>query len=186
MPILNQDTDERRRYYRIDDWVALEILPETKGVSDAPPLFGLLSEFHQLELESQSLLRQIADTDRTLASYLRLQSRRLDLLARSIAQDLLKQIGPPRRINLSEGGLRFVCSQPLAEGSKRTLRLLLLPQPVELTLSVEVSRCRQLENGHYEIALRFEDLSDLQRQQLARHILQKQAQERRLARGEKD
>lgn len=188
MPTSHQDTDERRRYYRIDDWVALEILPETGALSNTPPAFELLAEFHQLEFEGQPLLRQIAESDRILASYLRLHSRRMDLLARIMAQDLLRQIGPPRRVSLSEGGIRFPHNRALQEGSHYLLRLL-LPQPAELRLKIRILRCRPhtgtSDTYPYEVAARFEEMTDTQRQYLARHILQKQARERRQARGEK-
>lgn len=181
MSTLDQDTNERRRYYRIDDWVALEILPESQGPSSGPML-EILNEFNQLEFDSQPLLRQIAENDRGLANFLRMQSRRLDLLARILVQDMVKQIGQPRRVNLSEAGIRFPNTEPLPPNSRATVRLLLLPNPVELILHISILRCHQQDTGRYEIAANFEGITDLQRQQLARHILQKQAVERRKAR----
>lgn len=184
MPTLDHDTDERRRYYRIEDWVALEIIPSSHPVDNGSPCFQLLNEFRQLEQDSLPLLRQLAEADRLLAGYLRLQSKRLDLLAQLMTRDLIRQMGPPRKVNLSEGGLRFVNPEPLSEESLIHIRLLLLPNPVELVLAARVARCLHQESGQYEIALHFEQVNDAQRQQLARHILQKQALERRKARGE--
>ena len=190
MPIPYQDSpDERRRYYRIDEWAALEIRPETDSTPRLPAAFELLMEFHQLEFEIQPLLRQIGEGDRVLSNYLRLQNRRLDLLARALAQELWQHVGPLRLISLSEGGIRFPHTSPLTEGSHYQLRLL-LPQLAELCLKIHVLRCypyekRQAEGYPYEIAARFEGVNDSQRQFLARYILQKQARERRLARGDK-
>lgn len=184
MPILDQDTDERRRYYRIEDWVALEIIPSSHPVDNGSPCFQLLNEFRQLEQDSLPLLRQLAEADRLLAGYLRLQSKRLDLLAQLMTRDLIRQMGPPRKVDLSEGGLRFSNPEPFPEESPLNIRLLLLPNPVELVLLARVARCVPQGDGQYEVALHFDHITDAQRQQLARHILQKQALERRKARGE--
>lgn len=67
-----QDTEERREYYRIEDRVALEIIPASHdhpaGSEPLPALFSLLGELHQLDFEAQHLLRQIAESNRTLAN----------------------------------------------------------------------------------------------------------------------
>lgn len=181
-----QDTEERREYYRIEDRVALEIIPAGQGDAAAQgslaPLFGLLGELHQLDFEAQHLLRQIAENNRTLANYLKVQNRRIELLGQALAQDLLKDLGPSRPVILSEGGISFAHDQALAENMPLTLKLVLLPQGLGLLLEARVTRCQPQEDGRYEISLEFEALTDAQRQLLARHILQKQALERRLAR----
>lgn len=183
MSSLPQDPHERRRYYRIEDWVALEIVPDSNDQRLNTVLFNLLSEFHQLDSEQQMLLRQLEDTDRVLGSYLRLQNRRMELLARALTQELERQMGPPRRVNISEEGICFTQDTPLAEQQVVYLYLV-LSQAVELCLKARTTRCINSEQGLYELALQFEDLSESNRQILARHILQKQAQERRIARGE--
>ena len=59
------DEEERREYYRIEDRVALEIIPASQdhpaGSEPLPALFSLLGELHQLDFEAQHLLRQIAE-----------------------------------------------------------------------------------------------------------------------------
>ena len=181
-----EDTEDRREYYRIEDVIALEILPlehlETVPDGGANQLFSLLGELHQLEFESQHLLRQIAERNRTLASYLKVQNKRIDLIAQVLARDLLKDIGPVREVVLSEGGISFVNDAPLEEGSTWTLKLALMPQCLGLLLAARVASCQALDDGRFAIGTSFEALTDAQRQLLARHILQKQATERRLAR----
>ncbi|MFL9812281.1 PilZ domain-containing protein [Stutzerimonas sp. VN223-3] len=181
-----EDTEDRREYYRIEDMIALEILPlehaETVSSSGSTQLFDLLGELHQLEFEAQHLLRQIAEGNRTLANYLKVQNKRIDLLGQVLAQDLLKDIGPAREVVLSEGGISFAHDQPLGEGSAWTLKLVLMPQGLGMLLTARVASCQALDDGQFAIGTSFEALTDAQRQLLARHILQKQATERRLAR----
>jgi PilZ domain. len=180
-----QDTEERREYYRIEDRVALEIMPANPDHIQAseplPPLFSLLGELHQLDFEAQHLLRQIAESNRTLANYLKVQNKRIELLGQALAQDLLKDQGAPQPVVLSEGGISFACDQPQTEGTALTLKLVLLPQGLGLLLAARVIYCVAMEDGRYDIGTEFEALTDAQRQLLARHILQKQALERRLA-----
>ena len=181
-----QDTEERREYYRIEDRIALEILPaEAHGNNQPPALprqFALLAELHQLDFESQHLLRQIADQNRTLANYLKVQNRRIDLLGQALAQGLLAESDCERDVILSEGGVSFVHEQPIRVGTPLLLKMVLLPQGLGLLLAARVLHCEAAEGGKFQLGTEFEALTDAQRQLLARHILQKQALERRLAR----
>ncbi|QLF93042.1 PilZ domain-containing protein [Pseudomonas sp. ABC1] len=179
-----QDTEERREYYRIEDRIALQILPcehpETTGNGDDTALFELLGELHRLDFEAQLLLRQIAESNRTLANYLKVQNKRIELLGQALARNLLEAIGPAQTVMLSEAGIDFQHDQPLAEGDCITLKLVLMPLALGIRLQARVVRCNKNATG-YVIATLFEELSDAQRQLLARHVLQKQALERRLA-----
>lgn len=181
-----EDTVDRREYYRIEDMIALEILPpeyaETVSDGNSTQHFDLLAELHQLDFEAQHLLRQIAEGNRTLANYLKVQNKRIDLIGQALVQDRLKDLGPPREVILSEGGVSFLNDHSLDEGSIWTLKLMLMPLGLGMMLEARIATCQALEDGRYAIGTSFEALTDAQRQLLARHILQKQATQRRLAR----
>lgn len=184
-----QDADDRREYYRIEDSIALDFSllsgPEaraTDALHDDSPLFNLLSDLHLMDFESQHLLRHISERDRTLANYLKVMNKRIDLLGQAVAQSLLRDIGAPRQVSLSEGGLSFNHSQPISRGSHLALKMVLMPQALGLLLRAEVVHCQKRNDGQFEIGTEFEALTDAQRQLLARHILQRQALERRQAR----
>ena len=70
----------------------------------------------------------------------------------------------------------------MANGSHLALKMMLMPQALGLLLRAKVVHCTALADGQYDIGTEFESLTDAQRQLLARHILQRQALERRLAR----
>ncbi len=186
MSTLNEE--DRREYYRIEDLIALEITPlsDTDAASgevlqDASPLFNLLSELHLSEFESQHLLRQISERDRTLSSYLKTLNKRVDLLSQIVAQTVLGKIGELQSVKLSEGGIEFFHKQPLPVDAPLSLKLVLMPQALGLLLRARVVTCHAEDEG-YVIDTEFVALNDTQRQLLARYILQKQAQARRLAR----
>jgi hypothetical protein len=186
-----QDENDRREYYRIEDTIALEFTPlrgaqATAGdeLHDSSPLFNLLSDLHLLEYESQHLLRHIAEKDRSLANYLKVINKRVDLLGQAVAQNLLRDIGAPRQVTLSEGGISFINHQALAQGEHLALKLVLMPQALGLLLRGQVVHSQALAEQQFEIGVEFEALTETQRQLLARHILQRQALERRQARDQ--
>jgi hypothetical protein len=150
-------------------------------LQDASPLFNLLSELHLSEFESQHLLRQISERDRTTAAFLKSQNKRIDLLSQVVALTVFGQIGEPRPVIISEGGIDFQHANPIAAGTRLSVKLVLMPQALGLLLRARVTHCDRKGDG-YDVGTEFEHITDAQRQLLARHILQKQAQERRLAR----
>lgn len=184
-----QDADDRREYYRIGDTIALDFTllsganaPASEVLHDASPLFNLLSDLHLLDFEAQHLLRQISERDRTLANYLKVMNKRIDLLGQALAQNLLRDVGAPRQVTMSESGISFNNLQELAVGSHLAIKMVLMPQALGLLLRGQVVNCRLRDDGQYEIGVEFEALTDAQRQLMARHILQRQALERRQSR----
>ena len=186
------DEADRREYYRIDDVIALEITPlsapqaaSTEVLQDASPLFNLLSELHLSEFESQHLLRQISERDRTLSSYLKTLNKRVDLLSQVVAQTRPGKVGELEPVKRSEGGMGFERANAYSPGTHLSIKLVLMPQALGLLLRAKVTHCTP-RNGQFEIGTEFEAITDAQRQLLARYILQKQAQARRLAREQNE
>ncbi|AMB87852.1 pilus assembly protein PilZ [Pseudomonas agarici] len=187
------DEEDRREYYRIEDTIALEIHPLSAAdaahrevLQDASPLFNLLSELHLSEFESQHLLRQVSERDRTLSAYLKSQNKRIDLLSQVMALTVLGEFGEPQSVIISEGGIEFSHHQAYLAGTHLAVKLVLMPQALGLLLRAKVVHCKPQSFGTFEIGTEFQALTDAQRQLLARYILQKQAQQRRLAREQND
>ncbi|MBF8740284.1 PilZ domain-containing protein [Pseudomonas guariconensis] len=187
------DEEDRREYYRIEDSIALEISPlgaaealETDLLQDASPLFNLLSELHLADFESQHLMRQLSEKDRTLAAFLRVQNKRLDLFSAVMAQALLGEIGQPQPVILSEGGIEFAQATPIATDTRVAVKMVLMPRALGLLLRARVTHCDQRPDGLYEVGTEFIDMTDAQRQLLARYILQRQQQQRRQALEQND
>jgi len=183
------DEEDRREYYRIEDSVALEInllggadTTHQNAARETSTLFDLLSELHISEFESQHLLRQLDERDRVLNGFLKALSKRIDLLGQVVAQTALGKLGAPQSVIISEGGLQFHSARAFDIGARLSIKMVLMPQASGLMLEAKVTHCDTMTNGSFEIGTDFEDLPDAQRQLLARHILQRQAMQRRLAR----
>ncbi|MBT8765199.1 PilZ domain-containing protein [Metapseudomonas boanensis] len=184
-----RDAEDRREYYRIEDTIALEISPLKSGETsvdgdpeDASQLFSLLSELHLMDFESQHLLRHIHERDRPLASYLKVINKRIDLIGQALARSLLHDIGPARQVTLSEAGINFSNRTPFEPGTRLAVKMVLMPQALGLQLRAVVVHSQAQGEDEFEIGAEFEALTDAQRQLLAKHILQRQASERRQAR----
>lgn len=177
--MLTQDSQERREYYRIQDRIALQISNEPDPAQSSL-LFTLLNELYLLDLEAQPLLRSISEQQRTLVNYLKITNKRIDLLANALAQELIKEFGEPQEVTISEQSIDFIIPDRCPADSILTLRLILLPQAFGLQLQARVLDCKPVSTG-FRVAAVFHEITDTQRQVLARHIMHKQAQERREA-----
>ena len=175
-----QDTEDRREYYRIDDQIALQIRLHGSQNEEDSLLFNLLGDLHLLEYDAQQLLRSVGEKDRTLANYLKVINKRIDLLGQVLAHNLLKDIGPARAVSLSESGMTFINELAHPIDTLLSLKIVLLPQGFGLHIDARVIEHRNTPEG-VQLVVLFEGLTDATRQILARHILHKQALQRRLA-----
>ncbi|MCP3792303.1 PilZ domain-containing protein [Pseudomonas fulva] len=180
------DEEDRREYYRIADRIALQISPLSAAqaldpdvLQDDSPLFNLLSELHLADFEAQHLLRQLSDKDRTLAAFLRVQNKRLDVLSAVVAHTLLGEVGQPQAVVMSEGGLECVQPGPFAPGTQVKVQMVLMPRAHGLLLRGKITHCEARPEEGFEVGIEFIDMVDAQRQLLARYILQRQQQQRR-------
>jgi hypothetical protein len=178
--------NERRNYYRIQDRVALEYrLAHADQESfeqffQLPAQHQLMSEFQLLDIEAHSLLRGITEKDRSVGAYLKVINQKMDALCRTLALTNAP-IDPAHvhHVNLSEGGLSLYTHEALAPNAQLLLKLVLFPSYSGLLLRGNVLSCKCLEDQHL-VHIEFVDINEQQRQLLARHILRKQQEERRL------
>lgn len=180
---------ERREYFRINDWVAIEFVAvEHSCISDdtlafplpVPREFSLLNQLHAIDTENSSLLHLIGEKDRTLASYLKSTNDKIDLLATALVHSDQRLTDMPQKtVTLSEGGLAFNNPEPLESGAYLAIKMVLLPSGIGLLLYGQVVDCQRHSSENHFINIRFERLSEINRQVIARHVLQYQARERR-------
>ncbi|GGE38845.1 hypothetical protein GCM10007421_11000 [Halopseudomonas oceani] len=185
---MHTDHEESREFFRIQDQILLDCTPiagpEADLGSRQSALFNLLADLHMLDYESQHLLRQISERDRALAQYLKIINKRIDLLGQTLALELGDNLGAPQSVSLSEGGVDFEADTAYPVDSWVAARLVLLPAPLGLAIPARVVRCEPADTpDRWRIALNFDLINDAQRQLLARHILQKQAQDIRAAKS---
>jgi hypothetical protein len=179
-------SDEKREFYRIDDEITMEFAPveelpsaESQSLlkTQLPEAFRALSQLRQFDSESQQLMQLIANKHRDIAAYLKIQNKKIDLLARTLASQL-KGNFKQYKVNISGKGLRFIHTEALPEDSLWQLRILLFPDCVGLECIARVISCEAVEQG-YQIVFEFSDIQQQDQDALIKHITQLQSEQLR-------
>jgi hypothetical protein len=179
---------DKRDYYRLNDTILIEFQHVTERDCESAdagdfftsdPNFHLLRDIYELQLESRELLRAVNQQNPQLGSFLSNLDKRVEILARGVLQQSSQQQSlMQRQTEISEGGLSFLNESLIEPGQHLAMRLLFQPSYLGLACFVEVRHC-QLEDHEYRIGARFSQ-SDYRTQRLiSRHIISRQAEDRR-------
>lgn len=182
----NQAVTERRQFYRVSDRALVDIKVlshidlDAESQFDLTPTFSVLREFHQIDMESKQLLRQIHDKDKSLGLYLKSLNAKLDALARGVALNN-RSIDESnlRDINLSEGGVSMDIDKSLTVNTPVAIQFILVPSFTSLILKGHVVHIDQ-HDDNYTAHIEFYDLDSFNQQLIARHIIRKQGRERKV------
>jgi hypothetical protein len=180
---------ERRSFFRINNELALSYKSvdvytvEHAKAEDQFPEDGqslhLFAEMQRLNHEASGLLVGLGESNRALADYLALQSKKIDLLANILSSQNQSGDIKPTHVNLSEGGMAFVASKPLYKGSYVALRMMFMGSFSVVICYARVIRCDEKSEDEYQVALKFLNLSEIQQQALSKNILKAQMRERK-------
>lgn len=183
-------SEQRRSYFRIDENIALEykeVDQHTANQQDVEKLYpdsaalALHGELKKIDSENTQLLYQLKNGNRALGDYLHNLNRKIELLA----QQLMSEHKPPalthitRQVNLSEGGIAFGSSKPIAPDSYVALRLTFLPSYAGLVVFAKIIRCELCKAGDYQIAAKFYRAKEAQLQIVGQQIMRAQLADRR-------
>lgn len=178
------DSSERRRSFRINDHISLEVEP----LADDPAVQAWLERFDEererlalandyLLLKDQFLPRLAAVQSHhpDVAVYLRHLEQKIDRLAGIVQQrDLGLPPSPTHEANLSATGIRFAHDAPLEQGNHVALRIVLYPELAVIPALGRVVWCRPAEDGLHEVAIDFEHIDERDADLLARHNVRTQ------------
>lgn len=189
---------ERRDFYRIVDHIMLEyrLLPESEYTnSGGPPTdpydthyqvtpqFKILSEIRQIEADSRHHLHAISEQDRHISAYLRAINHKIECLTSIITHAAEETpLTPTHRVSLSEAGISVEVPDHLTRDSLLHIHVTLFPSYYRFAAIAKTIHCDatpEQNNAVYSLGLHFESMLESDRQMLARHILQKQSQDRR-------
>ncbi len=182
-------TSERRRFFRIDSEIAVNVEPLTSDESPTleslekqrPRAFGLLADIHDIAREAEVALRQIQARDSAVADFCRSIDKRLELLTRFVAVNALSDPVPQRVVSLSGNGMRFFSEQSLQPGQAVRIEMLLPDLGAAILCYGEVVDCKTVDGG-FQIALTFTVIREADRDAIVRHVLAKESERLRLLR----
>jgi hypothetical protein len=187
----DKDSNERRRYFRIEDEICLdyEVISDEE-YSKAPEVlaqmmqsaFSLSASFAALNNEYNPLLNSIKHASPEIGQYLELLNRKID----SLGQQLLEEETPcdegnAIEANLSASGIAFQCSEQLKDGQGMKLKIVLLPEKIGVILFGRVQHCLQSAEQKKDdiICIDFEHIRYDDQELIIKHNLNKQMQELR-------
>ena len=176
-------TDERRRYYRIDDEVMLVLAPvEDNEIDDR--LEDFWSNEHAFSIRNDynyQITQHIADRNKIetrmpeLARYLSVLEKQVDRLTEKLIVDDEEKLMVNRIANLSAQGISYSGVDAPPQGSLAELKLKLLPSGLRLVIIARVVLVEtDAGQGEYKISLDFEHLHEADREILIKHIHGKQ------------
>lgn len=178
---------ERREYFRIEDEVLLlfEPLPGM-GIKQAQGFIGeaafdsfqLSSDFNQLKQSTRVLKNQLEKENRSLMRFLGNLDHKIDKLAVLMLVKEMQELGAERlTVDIGADGMGFdYTGNPVAIGETLDIRLGLLSTSQGLRTVGEVVRCNKLDDGRYNMGVRFEHANEAAKELLVQHVLQRQAQ----------
>lgn len=187
-----EKTQERRRFFRIEDEIALfyrqilaDEVPETDEFKQGRlDTFSLTAALESLTQESRTQLRKIERSQPEVADFLKILEQKIDLIAQSI---LLKETESDeqttRDVNLSASGLAFDVETPLALEGILELKMILPPSLLGIITYGRIIYCKKNEladsNYPYRVGVEFFSLLEQDRELLIRYIFKKQLRQLR-------
>ncbi len=181
---------ERRRYFRINDQVALgyaKLRSDAALVSERA-LLSLGARMDSLQNELRHELTVIADESPRLGRALQLLDRKLDLVVemldvRTLAEQESLSL---EEVNLSASGISFPADEWFVPGERLLVTLVLPPDSQHVRLVARVVAYDKEGEGH-RVRADFENPTQIDRDVLVQHVLRCQSVElRRRREGQKD
>ncbi len=182
------DKTERRTMSRIDTVLRInyQIIPIDAALNDPydshfvlPRYFLLLAELDQFDHALGYELEQLNEKDQQIARILSLFNQKLNLITGSFYDNIVQSLLPvPEQVNVSEHGLSFFSSQPLAQDAYIHITLSHPENFFHIAAIAQVAYCNETEEPHeFRIGAYFITLHPQDRAKLAASIQQAQQDE---------
>ncbi len=178
-------SDERRRYYRIEDEVCLSMqLIAQSEIDDCLEDFWAnehafsMRNNYNFQIEQHTADRHKIETKMPeLARYLEVMEKQIERITEKLIGEEHDAIMIQKAANLSAQGISFATDQPPPEGELVELKLKLLPSGMRLVIIarvVLVENNSSREQDKARVSLDFENLHEADREILIKHIHGKQ------------
>ncbi len=185
---VTDDKTERRTMSRIDTVLRInyQIIPIDAALNDPydshfvlPRYFLLLAELDQFDHALGYELEQLNEKDQQIARILSLFNQKLNLITGSFYDNIVQSLLPvPEQVNVSEHGLSFFSSQPLAQDAYIHITLSHPENFFHIAAIAQVAYCNETEEPHeFRIGAYFITLHPQDRAKLAASIQQAQQDE---------
>ncbi|MCK5829355.1 MAG: PilZ domain-containing protein [Methylococcales bacterium] len=185
----NTDTEERRRFFRIDDEVNLYykkvdeevVFTETQVTNDLLSNYSLVTALDVLDQEARLVMQRIEKNNPDVAEYLKIIDTKTSLIAQeAMRQDYDLSDSNICNVNISAAGIAFESVSKVNEGDFLEVKLLLTSCFAVIVIFGKVIYCNEnKEEGKkpFQIGLDYINLTDQDREFLVKHVVKKQMQQ---------
>jgi c-di-GMP-binding flagellar brake protein YcgR len=171
--------DERRRYFRIEDTIA--VLYEPLGDEQAKARqeainrgdFGPNNSLQETERQLQLLIDKLRVQNPELGEAVELLNTKFNLLKNDVDESAreMKVV----RASISACGVSFKAPERMPAGEMVYLDILLLPTDLHVQTVADVVACRELEGeSAYEVSFEFNHLSLEVEELMIQHVVKRQ------------
>ena len=174
-------SDERRRYFRIDEsmGVGYQLLTETEATAFSQQVNGGANYAANFDNRIQTLLNACRVQAPIAAELIDLVNKKLNFVIHQMDMDtdLMQQVAYTlRQVNVSACGMAFPCEEPLSVGQKLQIDILLHPGELHVMALAEVvaSRVSDENANEYFVRVDFEEISHHDQELLIQHIVKGQ------------
>lgn len=182
--------EERRRFFRIEDEICLDIsIVSEHEYKDAPlelskvqkSAFALSASFATLNQVHLPMMNSIRTSYPEIAQYLDLMNKKLDNLSQHILDEELHCSDKNKQtVNISASGIAFQSKHNYPLNQPLMLRLVLLPEKIGIEVFGRVVSTQAIDtNDETQISVDFEHIRDEDQEILIKHNLNKQMHELR-------
>jgi len=180
--------DDRRRYFRINDWVglsfrAIDMAEEMDIQHDVENLeIDATHVLKSLDKELSATLNTLWKSSPTVASAIALISKKIDIIAAEVGLDYsgLKGEEATTRVNISACGIAFESSERFVIGQKLDMRLTLKPHNSTVTVIGQVIAIERTDEGSaepYLVRNNFDKVNTSVQEELIQHIVKRQSRQ---------
>ena len=195
-----EDTQERRRFYRINDKVSLsyrhvhnDLIEKEISRSNRRQreLSELRNAVHALDARFDVINNKLAQDNPLIAEALNLFHRKIALHESMLGVDDYddKVFSQAKEINLSANGIAFDAETPLNKDTYLKMELVTYPEHHYIPIFAQVVQCKQIQDGGasgHHIAVKFKGISTEDEERIVNHIFKLQAQEIKREKLEED
>lgn len=181
------DRPDRRRYFRINDWVGLsyrpidleEIVTQQKEASNVQ--VSAVDVLKSIDQELTAALNALWQSNPTVASAIGLLNKKMDIIAVEADLDYAHIKGlqtESHEVNISACGMAFESKDRFDTGQLLELNVLLKPANTHVRLIGRVMDCEQSDESDthpYFLRLDFDQMDAEVQEQLIQHIVRRQS-----------
>jgi hypothetical protein len=176
---------EKRKFFRIQQ----EVIFSFRAVSndsmhqcsadqhfDHATTYGLFAQFQQLDNDSNAILQNIRQDNSEVGQYLEVLNKKINLLSQQMLAKEAVSVNDrvTGRIDLSQGGIGFTTTDPLATESWIAIKLVFIPAYTAILSYGQITRSQKLDDGSYLIGARFHQLNDEEQRVIAKQVIDTQ------------